>query len=125
MCWREVPDSGMGKLTTHILDTAHGRPAAGVLIELYRAPGAACLVSLRTNLDGRTEGALLEGAALLPGQYELVFHVAEYFLGLGVLLPHPPFLDRIAIRFGVADDDEHYHVPLLVSPWSYSTYRGS
>ena len=115
----------MGKLTTHILDTAHGKPAAGVLVELYRLPGSACLASLRTNLDGRSDRALLEGADFVPGEYELVFHVAEYFKRLGVALPETPFLDRVPIRFGVFDSAEHYHVPLLVSPWSYSTYRGS
>jgi 5-hydroxyisourate hydrolase len=115
----------MGKLTTHILDTAHGGPAGGVLVEVYRLPGPVLLSSLRTNRDGRSDDPLLEGANLTPGEYELVFHMADYFRGRGVALPQPPFLDRIALRFGVADVTQHYHVPLLASPWSYSTYRGS
>jgi 5-hydroxyisourate hydrolase len=115
----------MGKLTTHILDTAHGQPASGVLIEVYRLPGPVLLASVRTNPDGRADGPLLDGAGLAAGEYELVFHLADYFRGLGVILPQPPFLDRITLRFGVADPDAHYHVPLLASPWSYSTYRGS
>lgn len=115
----------MGKLTTHILDTAHGGPAAGVLVEVYRLPGPTLLASLRTNRDGRADAPLLEGAKLIAGEYELVFHMADYFRSQGVSLPEPPFLDRIALRFGVADPSAHYHVPLLASPWSYSTYRGS
>jgi len=115
----------MGKLTTHILDTAHGGPAAGVLVEVYSLPGPTLLVSLRTNRDGRADAPLLEGAKLVAGEYELVFHMADYFRGQGVSLPEPPFLDRIALRFGVADPSAHYHVPLIASPWSYSTYRGS
>lgn len=115
----------MGKLTTHILDTAHGRPAAGMQIELRRLPAGEVLFSGCSNADGRCDRALLEGATFLPGEYELVFHTAAYFRGLGVKLSDPPFLDRIALRFGIADTDQHYHVPLLVSPWSYSTYRGS
>ena len=115
----------MGKLTTHILDTAHGGPAAGVLVEVYKLPGPTLLATFRTNRDGRADGPLLEGAKLVAGEYELVFHLADYFRGQGVSLPEPPFLDRIALRFGVADPSAHYHVPLLASPWSYSTYRGS
>ena len=115
----------MGRLTTHILDTAHGHPAAGVLIELRRDPGHGPIASARSNADGRCDQPLLEGATLLAGEYELLFHVGAYFRGLGVALAEPPFLDRVSIRFGVASPDQHYHVPLLVSPWSYSTYRGS
>jgi len=115
----------MGKLTTHILDTAHGQPAVGVLIEVYRLPGPVLLGTVHTNRDGRSEAPLLEGASFTAGEYELVFHMAEYFTGRGIALPQPPFLDRIALRFGVADPTAHYHVPLLASPWSYSTYRGS
>ena len=116
----------MGKLTTHVLDTAAGCPAAGVVIELYRA-GASLerIASVVTNADGRSEGPLLQGDALVPGEYELRFHVADYFRGRAVALPDPPFLSVVAIRVGLADAAGHYHVPLLVSPWAYSTYRGS
>lgn len=118
----------MGRLSTHVLDTAHGRPAAGLRVELYRighAGEAELLVAAVTNADGRTDAPLLQGAALAAGRYELRFHVADYFAGVGAELPAPPFLDVIPIRFGVADPDGHYHVPLLASPWAYSTYRGS
>lgn len=115
----------MGRLTTHILDTANGRPAAGMRIELRRLPGAAPVFSGTSNADGRCDRPLLEGAAFVPGEYELVFHTAAYFRALGTQLSDPPFLDRITLRFGIAGGDQHYHVPLLVSPWSYSTYRGS
>ena len=116
----------MGKLTTHILDTAQGCPASGIPVVLYRiGQPDTQLVSFPTNSDGRTDSALLEGRELCIGEYELVFHVAEYFRNSGLAVSIPPFLDRIAIRFSVADPAGHYHVPLLVSPWSYSTYRGS
>ncbi len=115
----------MGRLTTHILDIAHGRPAAGVLVELRRAGDTTLLASTRTNADGRCDKPLLEGAAFVPGEYELLFHVGDYFRGLGVKLADPPFLDRIPLRFGIAAAEQHYHVPLLVSPFAYSTYRGS
>lgn len=118
----------MGKLSTHVLDTAHGSPAAAMRIELYRiaANGTPELVKRTvTNLDGRTDAPLLEGDALRAGTYELQFHVAEYFAGRGAEQTEPPFLDLIPIRFSVADPGGHYHVPLLVSPWAYSTYRGS
>lgn len=114
-----------GKLTTHVLDTANGRPAPGVEIELYRVENEnrILLATARTNAGGRTDAPLLEDEALVAGVYELVFAVGEYFVGEA--LPAPPFLDRVPLRFGVADPGAHYHVPLLVSPWSYSTYRGS
>lgn len=117
----------MGKLTTHVLDTAHGRPAAGMALELAFLEGGrwTTLASLRTNADGRTDRPLLEGAALRAGQYRLVFDVAAYFRGLGAALPEPPFLERVPLRFGIADPAASFHVPLLCSPWSYSTYRGS
>lgn len=117
----------MGRLTTHALDTANGRPAAGMKIELAVLEGASWkpLKTVQTNADGRTDEALLEGDALQPGEYCLVFHVAEYFRARGVALDEPPFLDRVPIRFGLADTRAHYHVPLLVSPWTYTTYRGS
>jgi 5-hydroxyisourate hydrolase len=111
------------RLTTHVLDTAHGRPAAGVAITLRR--GSEVVARAVTNADGRTDGPLLQGEALAAGRYELRFHAADYFAGVGAELPAPPFLDLIPVRFGIADPDGHYHVPLLVSPWAYSTYRGS
>ncbi|AEA61055.1 MULTISPECIES: hydroxyisourate hydrolase [Burkholderia] len=117
----------MGKLTTHVLDTAHGRPGADIRIELHAIDGDTrrALLTATTNSDGRCDRPLLEGEALLAGEYELVFHAGDYFAALGVELPAPRFVDRVVLRFGVADPDAHYHVPLLVSPWSYSTYRGS
>ena len=115
----------MGQLTTHVLDTARGRPGAGIAVELYAHDDQARLVkSVVTNDDGRTDVPLLGGDDFAPGHWELVFFVAEYFARAGVEIADPPFLDRISIRFGIAAD-AHYHVPLLVSPWSYSTYRGS
>jgi len=118
----------MGKLTTHVLDTMHGAPAAGMAVRLFRIDALGQPVPLRTlvlNADGRADGPLLEGEALVPGRYRLVFGVAAYFLARGVALPQPPFLDEVPLDFGVADAAAHYHVPLLASPWSYSTYRGS
>jgi len=116
----------MGKLTTHILDTATGRPAAGVVIELHRcSPARELLATARTNHDGRCDGPLLEGSGMQRGEYELTFQIGDYFRGIGMKLPDPPFLGAVVIRFAIADPAEHYHVPLLVSPWSYSTYRGS
>jgi 5-hydroxyisourate hydrolase len=111
-------------LTTHVLDTTHGRPAAGMTIELREWPSGAVLVSTRTNDDGRVDRPLLEGAAFRTGTYELAFHVGDYFRAMGLSLPSPAFLDVVPIRFGIADTS-HYHVPLLVSPFGYSTYRGS
>ena len=116
----------MGRLTTHVLDTAQGRPGAGIKIELYRL-GATRerLTSVATNSEGRCDRPLLEGDGFGAGTYELVFHVGAYFAGTGVNLPAPRFLDEVVIRFGIAQAGEHYHVPLLVSPYGYSTYRGS
>ncbi|MGI9301349.1 MAG: hydroxyisourate hydrolase [Gammaproteobacteria bacterium] len=115
----------MGRLTTHILDTAQGRPGAGVRIELYAVGSDLRHVkTLVTNADGRTDEPLLEGDAFETGTWEIVFNVGAYFAAAHVPVADPPFLDRIAIRFTMAAD-QHYHVPLLVSPWSYSTYRGS
>jgi 5-hydroxyisourate hydrolase len=121
-----------GRLTTHVLDTASGRPAAGVPIELWRLDGERrLLVRVVTNADGRTDGPLLEGDAFEPGSYELVFNVGEYFAGGRGQVPAlrardaVPFLDDVPVRFGIGDPSQHYHVPLLVSPWSYTTYRGS
>jgi 5-hydroxyisourate hydrolase len=110
-----------GRLSTHVLDLTAGKPAAGVTIELRRVGGPALLGTWRTNADGRTDGPLLEGVSAVAGEYELTFFVREYFLAAGV---DCPFLDRVPIRFAMASG-ERYHVPLLVTPWSYSTYRGS
>ena len=116
----------MGKLTTHVLDTYHGVPAAGVEVELTRlGVASASLARKRTNAEGRCDGPLLEGAAMVAGEYELTFDLAGYFRAKGVALPQPPFLSKVVIRIGIADATAHYHVPLLASPWSYSTYRGS
>ena len=117
----------MGRLSTHVLDTAHGRPAAGVAVELYGVAGdtRSLVTRTTTNADGRTDAPLMSGEGFRTGPYELVFHVGDYFRRLGVPLAEPPFLDRVPIRFALAEPDGHYHVPLLVSPWSYATYRGS
>jgi 5-hydroxyisourate hydrolase len=117
----------MRKLSTHVLDTAQGRPAAGMKIELWRLGGPTPhrLAETRTNADGRTDAPLLTGETLESGSYELVFHVAAYFRACGVPVGDPAFLNEVPIRFGVAADDAGYHVPLLCSPWAYSTYRGS
>lgn len=116
----------MGRLTTHVLDTAAGRPAAGLTIELYRlGDGVTLLKRVVTNADGRVDGPLLEGEAFTAGTYELVFHAGDYLRAGGVAIPEPAFLDVIPIRFGIAEADQHYHVPLLISPYGYSTYRGS
>jgi 5-hydroxyisourate hydrolase len=118
----------MGKLTTHVLDTAAGIPARAMKIELHRIDAGAApllLATLETNDDGRAPAPLLEDESLRAGRYTLTFHTAAYFRARGVNLPQPPFLDEVVIRFGIADVQAHYHVPLLVSPWSYSTYRGS
>jgi 5-hydroxyisourate hydrolase len=118
----------VGLLTTHVLDTTRGGPAAGVRIDfsVIDADGKpSLLATLHTNDDGRTDQPLLEGAAFAAGRYELAFHVGAYFAAAGSILTEPPFLDIVPIRFGIADAGSHYHVPLLVSPWSYSTYRGS
>ena len=121
----------MGKLTTHVLNLAAGIPAAGMRIELRPATTVRAAADLppisaaQTNADGRCPTPLLEGAAFRVGRYTLTFQVAAYFRALGHELPDPPFLDDVVIAFGIADPHRDYHVPLLVSPWSYSTYRGS
>jgi 5-hydroxyisourate hydrolase len=118
----------MGRLSTHVLDIQAGRPAAGVAVELYRiaSDGAALLLqSVRTNADGRTDAPLLAAEDMCAGVFELRFHAGDYFRGNGEALPEPAFVDVVPIRFGIADAQGHYHVPLLVSPWAYSTYRGS
>jgi 5-hydroxyisourate hydrolase len=117
----------MGQLTTHVLDTAHGGPAAGMRVALWRLDGATpvLLQSVTLNADGRAPAPLLAGEAFCRGRYQLVFQVGAYFRARGVVLPDPPFLDEVPLAFGIADPSSHYHVPLLVSPWSHSTYRGS
>ena len=115
----------MGRLTTHILDTTHGTPAAGVSIRLFGLSDARkLLASATSNSDGRTEKPLLAGEAMQTGHYELEFDIGSYFASRAVIVDDPPFLDTVVIRFSIRAD-ENYHVPLLASPWSYSTYRGS
>jgi 5-hydroxyisourate hydrolase len=122
-----MADGAGGKLTTHVLDTATGKPAAGMKVALYRVSGNSHtkIKDAVTNADGRCDAPLLDGDSMRPGCYELVFKVGSYFRGLGVALDEPAFLDTIPIRFAIASADQHYHVPLLVSPYGYSTYRGS
>lgn len=119
----------MSGLTTHVLDTAHGKPAAGMIVELHRLDNAGDTTTLRLritlNEDGRADAPLLTGAQVVPGTYELRFFVGDYFASQGAAQSEPRFLDVVPLRFGLADPHSHYHVPLLVSPWSYATYRGS
>ncbi|HMB61036.1 MAG TPA: hydroxyisourate hydrolase [Xanthomonadales bacterium] len=116
----------MGALTTHILDTSSGSPGAGVRLDLYRLDGERReLLSAVTNLDGRCDAPLLQGDDFRNGHYELVFHAGEYFSNQEADLTNPPFFDEVVIRFAVADAEQHYHVPLLISPYGYTTYRGS
>lgn len=118
----------MGHLSTHVLDTMHGCPAAGMKVTLQRLEGAQfqTLLNIVLNADGRNEGgALLDASAMVAGRYRLLFEVGAYFRGRGVTLPEPAFIDTVPVDFGIADANGHYHVPLLVTPWTYSTYRGS
>ena len=116
----------MGKLTTHVLDTARGKPAAALAIELWSVAELPVLIGrFRTNSDGRVDRPLLDGETCRTGQYELRFHVGDYFAKTGTEVPSPAFLDVVPIRFGISDASQHYHVPLLLSPYGYSTYRGS
>lgn len=117
----------MGKLTTHVLDTSAGMPAAGMRVDFAAVAGVGVepIATLYTNANGRTDTPLLADDAMRVGEFELTFHVAAYFRGQNRDLPDPPFLDRVPIRFAIADASAHYHVPLLCSPWAYSTYRGS
>ena len=114
-------------LSTHVLDTMHGCPAAGMEVTLYSTHGDAATLIQRVvlNHDGRTDKPLFDNASVRTGTYRLRFDVAAYFKALGVMLPEPNFLNQVNLDFGIAHTDQHYHVPLLVSPWSYSTYRGS
>ena len=116
----------MGQLTTHVLDTSAGIPAAGVRIDLHELTPQATrlLTSTATGRDGRCAAPLLAGDGFRPGRYALTFHIADYFRSGGLALPEPPFLEEAVIRIGIAHADQHYHVPLLMSPWSYSVYRG-
>ena len=117
----------MARLSTHVLDTARGQAAAGLKVELHRIEGGArihCL-TVRTNADGRTDLPLLSGERIPSGRYEITFAAGDYFRALGMTLPDPPFLDEVVVRFGIADAGANYHVPLLVSPYGYSTYRGT
>ena len=120
-------NNAKGRLTTHVLDTMHGRPAAGMPVTLYRlvADRRETVVSTQTNADGRCDAPLLSGDTMQSGRYELVFEVDAYFREAGVELADQPFLDQIPIRFGISATDQHYHVPLLVTPFAFSTYRGS
>jgi len=117
----------MGKLTTHVLDTANGRPGSGVEIVLQKIVDNSMktIGQFTTNQDGRCDRPLLEGEQLTTGEYLLVFHMGDYFTKLSAQLPNPKFLDKVWVRFGIADPVQHYHVPLVATPWSYSTYRGS
>ena len=117
----------MGKISTHVLDTSQGKPGAGVSVELFRIDGAERILVKAdvTNADGRCAAPLAEGSALVAGKYELVFAAGDYFAAQGVASAEPRFLDRVTLAFGIADADQNYHVPLVLTPWSYSTYRGS
>ena len=116
----------MGRLTTHVLDTSAGLPASGVRIEVHDIGGPAprLLATVATGQDGRCAGPLVEAANFVQGRYALTFFVADYFRARGIDLPTPAFIEEAVIRIGIARPEEHYHVPLLVSPWSYSVYRG-
>lgn len=116
----------MGRLTTHVLDTSSGKPASGLKIELWSIDAKPELINtVTTNGDGRVDGAILEDSNFKAGTYELRFHAGAYLRASGVKLDEPAFLDVIPIRFGIANSTQHYHVPLLLSPYGYSTYRGS
>ena len=115
----------MTKLTTHCLDTFSGKPAAGIKVDVYLISGKREKInSTKLNNNGRTDQALVDGANFKEGQYEIVFFVGDYFKKI-TEVPKIPFLDDVVVKFGISNTKEHYHVPLLVSPWSYSTYRGS
>jgi 5-hydroxyisourate hydrolase len=116
----------MARLSTHVLDTAKGKPAGGLKIELYQiGETRQHLKTVVTNRDGRTDEPLLSGDTIPVGIYELIFYAGDYLKASGILLPEPAFLDQVVIRFGIAEEAGHYHVPLLLSPFGYSTYRGS
>ena len=114
-------------LITHVLDTTSGKPAAGVRVDFAAVEGDhyRLIKTVHTNADGRNDEPLLTADTMAVGRYQLLFYIGDYFAKLGIALPNPPFLDRVAIQFGISDATQHYHVPLLASPWSYTTYRGS
>jgi 5-hydroxyisourate hydrolase len=116
-----------GKLTTHVLDNSRGVPGAGIVIQLFEVVDnrRQLILSTKTNADGRCDAPLLSGADFKTGVYELDFHAGDYFAAQGIALPKPAFVDVVTLRFGIADAAAHYHVPLLVTPFAYSTYRGS
>ena len=116
-----------GKLTTHVLDTAHGCPAAGLWVELFRIgdDGPVAIVGAVTNRDGRCDAPLLADEAMTAGTYEILFHIGDYFRTKGAAIGEPAFLEAVPVRFAIADPGQHYHVPLLAAPFGYSTYRGS
>ncbi len=117
----------MGRLTTHVLDAAHGCPGSSIKVELYRVEGSQLelVASALTNSDGRCDAPLLQGDDYRSGVYQLQFQAGDYYRARGVQLPQPAFLDVVVLRFGISAEQDHYHVPLLISPYSYSTYRGS
>jgi 5-hydroxyisourate hydrolase len=117
----------MARLSTHVLDTSRGTPAQGLVIDLHalRNGERRHLKTVATNQDGRTDDPLLSGERIEPGVYELTFHAGDYFRRAGVEIADPPFLDEVVVRFGIADSAGNYHVPLLLAPYGYSTYRGS
>ncbi|MES2261026.1 MAG: hydroxyisourate hydrolase [Pseudomonadota bacterium] len=117
----------MGKLSTHVLDITQGKPGVGVAVALYRVDGTEKILVKKdtTNQDGRCEQPLLQGDEVKSGRYELVFGAGDYFAKQGVTVPTPRFIDEVVLAFGIADPTQNYHVPLVVSPWAYSTYRGS
>ncbi len=119
--------AGSPGLTTHMLDIASGKPAQGVRIDfsVLRGDAYSLIKTVYTNADGRTPEPLLTAETMKVGQYQLVFYIAEYFTKLGTVLPNPPFLEKAVIQFGMSDAASHYHVPILASPWSFTTYRGS
>ncbi|NWK78559.1 hydroxyisourate hydrolase [Aquitalea sp. LB_tupeE] len=117
----------MGQISTHVLDTMHGCAAKGMYFELYRVTEETrhLLCQQHTNADGRSSKALLKGDEMKAGIYELIFHAGDYFIAQGVKLAQPSFIDQVILRFGIADTNQNYHVPLIITPWTYSTYRGS
>jgi len=119
--------SAAGRLTTHVLDTALGSPAAGLQIEFFRLGDETLtrIGTIKTNADGRCDRPLLSGDEMIRGEYQLIFHAGDYFRGQKLDLKQPLFLDQVPVRFGIADPSKHYHVPLLLSPFGYTTYRGS
>lgn len=124
---QQSPTASKAKLSTHVLDTYHGRPAAGLRIDFFRIEGEkrTLLKTLKTNNDGRTDELPLKSEEMQVGEYEFLFHVGDHFRANGVKLPEPAFLDRVPVRFGIFDAKAGYHVPLVCTPWTYSTYRGS